>query len=88
MGYGRQRVWGTIGFGITAFLAGYLVDLWSIDDDLKSYAPAFILIFIFCIADLLCCTKLEVRIYLIFSRIFFLIRKLLTNFYFLFFIVL
>lgn len=62
MGYGRQRVWGTISFGITAFLAGYLIDLWSIDDDVKSYTPAFILVFIFCITDLLCCTKVEVII--------------------------
>ncbi|XP_051168745.1 major facilitator superfamily domain-containing protein 6-A isoform X2 [Leptopilina boulardi] len=62
MGYGRQRVWGTFGFGITAFLAGYLIDMWSIDNDLKSYAPAFVLMFIFCIADLLCCVKLELPI--------------------------
>ena len=62
MGYGRQRVWGTIGFGITAFFSGYLIDLWSVDDDIKSYTPAFILVFIFCITDLLCCTKLEVKI--------------------------
>lgn len=70
MGYGRQRVWGTFGFGITAFLAGYLIDMWSIDNDLKSYAPAFVLMFIFCIADLLCCVKLEVKkIFVIFPQI-------------------
>ncbi|XP_033207938.1 major facilitator superfamily domain-containing protein 6-A [Belonocnema kinseyi] len=62
MGYGRQRVWGTIGFGITAFLAGYLIDLWSTDDDVKSYTPAFILVFIFCITDLVCCTKVELPV--------------------------
>lgn len=60
--YGRQRVWGTLGFGITAFLSGYLIDVWSIDDSLTSYSPAFVLIFIFCLADLLCCFKLELPI--------------------------
>lgn len=62
MSYGRQRVWGTIGFGITAFLSGFLIDLWSTDDNMKSYTPAFILVFVFCIIDLLCCTKLELPV--------------------------
>ncbi|KAI4477376.1 hypothetical protein M0804_012762 [Polistes exclamans] len=62
MGYGRQRVWGTIGFGISAFLAGYAVDLWSQGNIIKTYTPAFILIFIFTSIDLLCCKKLQLPI--------------------------
>jgi len=62
MGYGRQRVWGTIGFGIAAFLAGYMIDLWSDGEIYKSYTPAFILVFTFTCIDLICCKKLEVLI--------------------------
>lgn len=62
MGYGRQRVWGTIGFGITALLAGYTVDLWSQGEIYKTYTPAFLLVFGFTCFDLLCCRKLEVII--------------------------
>lgn len=62
MGYGRQRVWGTIGFGITAFLAGYTVDLWSHGDIYKTYTPAFLLVLAFTSIDLICCQKLEVII--------------------------
>lgn len=61
MSYGRQRVWGSIGFGITAFMAGYAVDLWSGDDAIKSYTPSFVLISAFTLIDLVCCSKLEVR---------------------------
>jgi len=62
MGYGRQRVWGTIGFGIAAFLAGYTVDLWSQREIYKTYTPAFLLVLVFTSIDLICCTKLEVII--------------------------
>ncbi|XP_023287706.1 major facilitator superfamily domain-containing protein 6 isoform X2 [Orussus abietinus] len=62
MGYGRQRVWGTIGFGITAFLAGYSIDYVSQGESIKSYTPAFILVLAFTLIDLLCCSKLELPI--------------------------
>lgn len=62
MGYGRQRVWGTIGFGIAAFLAGYTVDLWSQGGIYKTYTPAFLLVLAFTSIDLICCQKLEVII--------------------------
>ncbi|XP_014208100.1 major facilitator superfamily domain-containing protein 6-B [Copidosoma floridanum] len=59
MSYGRQRVWGSVGFGLTAFMAGYAMDWWSRADTVKSYTPAFILISVFTCIDLLCCSKLE-----------------------------
>ncbi|CAL7937711.1 unnamed protein product [Xylocopa violacea] len=62
MGYGRQRVWGTIGFGISAFLAGYAVNYWSKGEVVQSYTPAFLLIFIFTIVDLFCCKKLDLPV--------------------------
>jgi len=62
MGYGRQRVWGTIGFGIAAFLAGYTMDLWSQEEIYKTYTPTFLLVLVFTSIDLICCTKLEVII--------------------------
>lgn len=60
MGYGRQRVWGTIGFGVAALLAGYTVNMWSQGEIYKTYTPAFLLVLVFTCIDLICCTKLEV----------------------------
>ncbi|XP_015434895.1 PREDICTED: major facilitator superfamily domain-containing protein 6 [Dufourea novaeangliae] len=62
MGYGRQRVWGTIGFGVSALLAGYTVDAWSEGEIIKTYTPAFLLIFAFSFVDILCCKKLKLPI--------------------------
>lgn len=61
MSYGRQRVWGSIGFGITAFMAGYAVDWWSGNEAVKSYTPAFLLVAAFTLIDLVCCSKLKVQ---------------------------
>ena len=61
MGYGRQRVWGTIGFGVTALFAGFSVDKWSEGRTIKNYTPAFMLVFLFTCFDVICCSKLEVR---------------------------
>lgn len=69
MGYGRQRLWGTIGFGISAFLAGYTVDYWSKGEIIKIYTPAFLLVFIFTLIDLFCCKKLDVSTYHKISKI-------------------
>nr|CAD7430208.1 unnamed protein product [Timema monikensis] len=59
MGYGRQRVFGTVGFGITAFLAGWTIDWYSAGKATKDYTPAFVLVFVLTCVDLLCCTKLK-----------------------------
>ena len=57
--YGYQRVWGTIGFGITAFLGGAGMDIWS-GEGVKNYKPAFLIVLAFTIFDVACCTKLKV----------------------------
>lgn len=60
MKYGHQRVWGTIGFGITALLAGFAIDQWSAGSPTKDYTPAFIIVLIFAVIDLICCLQLRV----------------------------
>ncbi|XP_011688768.1 PREDICTED: major facilitator superfamily domain-containing protein 6-like isoform X2 [Wasmannia auropunctata] len=59
MKYGRQRVWGGIGFGLAGFLTGYTVDKWSQGKIYKNYTPAFILVIVFTCIDLICCKKLK-----------------------------
>uniref|UniRef100_A0A1B6E218 Major facilitator superfamily associated domain-containing protein n=1 Tax=Clastoptera arizonana TaxID=38151 RepID=A0A1B6E218_9HEMI len=57
--YGQQRVWGSAGFGIGAFLGGFLVDKWSSDLSIKDYTPAIIFAAVFGAVDLICCSKLK-----------------------------
>lgn len=64
MKYGQQRVWGTIGFGISALLGGFAMDF--LNDDVtqsqgtKDYFPAFSIATLCMIIDILCCIKLKV----------------------------
>ncbi|XP_025990967.2 major facilitator superfamily domain-containing protein 6-A [Solenopsis invicta] len=57
--YGRQRLWGAIGYGVSAFLAGYMMDLWSHGGLYKTYTPSIIIVLIFACTDFICCMKLE-----------------------------
>ncbi|XP_034235432.1 major facilitator superfamily domain-containing protein 6 [Thrips palmi] len=59
MGYGKQRVFGAIGFGLSALLAGYVIDLYSPDAAMKNYAPAFLLTLAFGLIDIFTCTRLK-----------------------------
>ncbi|XP_055839818.1 major facilitator superfamily domain-containing protein 6 [Episyrphus balteatus] len=58
MQYGGQRVWGTIGFGFTALLAGIVVDFWTVDA-VKSFTPALVVMLVFSGFDVLSVTKLK-----------------------------
>lgn len=58
--YGKQRVWGTVGFGVSALIGGYLIDLWSGESNVKDYTPAFVLSIFLTGIDLFCCSKLKV----------------------------
>ncbi|XP_039282566.1 major facilitator superfamily domain-containing protein 6-like [Nilaparvata lugens] len=57
--YGKQRVWGTIGFGIFALLGGYAVDVYSGDSGIKDYTPAFSIALVCMICDVICCFTLK-----------------------------
>lgn len=59
MHYGKQRVWGTIGFGVSALFGGYLIDWWSGESNIKDYTPAFVLSVFLTGIDLFCCSKLK-----------------------------
>lgn len=53
-------MWGTIGFGVTALIAGYMVNILSGND--ISYVPAF-MVMLFCIVfDVISCSKLKLPI--------------------------
>lgn len=58
--FGRQRCWGTIGFGVTACLTGYMIDWWSQNKIYKNYAPSIFLAIIFTCIDFICCIQLKV----------------------------
>lgn len=54
MKYGAQRVWGTIGFGVTALVSGVAVYYTN-----SSFAPAIIIMLVFSGLDLLAVSKLK-----------------------------
>lgn len=56
--YGAQRVWGTIGFGLSAIIAGYAVDYWTVNS-VKSFTPAIIVMLICSGLDLFTISKLQ-----------------------------
>lgn len=55
MQYGAQRVWGTIGFGVTALIAGVLVHWFHLDsaDAVKAITPALIVMLCFGVFDVI-----------------------------------
>lgn len=53
MDYGAQRVWGTIGFGLSALLAGIAVDAYGPADAVAAIAPALIIMLAFSSLDVL-----------------------------------
>ncbi|XP_030759296.1 major facilitator superfamily domain-containing protein 6 [Sitophilus oryzae] len=77
--YGKQRVWGTIGFGTTALIAGYAVDMFS--GQTISYIPAIIIMLICSTFDLIACVKLKLPVMEAPENIFKELRKLLKNRY-------
>ncbi|XP_046385004.1 major facilitator superfamily domain-containing protein 6-B isoform X2 [Ischnura elegans] len=50
MSYGEQRVWGTVGFGLSGLLSGSAMQWWHTD-----YEPALALAVVFGVVDLLVC---------------------------------
>ncbi|KAJ0184107.1 hypothetical protein K1T71_000530 [Dendrolimus kikuchii] len=58
--YGKQRLWGSVGWGIFSLLTGVLIDLFS-EGSYKDYTIAFILMFVFMTGDVIvsCFLKIE-----------------------------
>lgn len=54
MDYGTQRVWGTIGFGLTALIGGIVVHTFQLDSSsaVEAITPALIIMLIFGICDM------------------------------------
>ncbi|KYN21864.1 Major facilitator superfamily domain-containing protein 6 [Trachymyrmex cornetzi] len=57
--YGKQRLWGAVGYGIVVCLSGYMIDFFSHDKVYKNYIPSMLLMIIFTCIDFICCIKLE-----------------------------
>ncbi|KAG5313455.1 MFD6A protein, partial [Acromyrmex insinuator] len=57
--YGKQRLWGAVGYGIVVCLSGYMVDFFSHDKVYKNYIPSILLVIIFTCIDFICCIKLK-----------------------------
>ncbi|KAK9721697.1 MFS_1 like family [Popillia japonica] len=75
--YGKQRVWGTIGFGLAAAISGVAVEHWS--NEAISYRPAIICMLIFVVFDIVACVKLELPVIESPKNIFKDLMKLLGN---------
>ncbi|XP_044749290.1 major facilitator superfamily domain-containing protein 6-like isoform X2 [Coccinella septempunctata] len=58
--YGKQRIWGSIGYGLTALLSGYAMDNFLIN--MEGYGPAVCIMLIFATLDLFSCVKLDLPI--------------------------
>lgn len=50
--FGRQRLWGSVGWGIVSVLVGYLVDVVSADKSYKDYTPGYCVILVCAILHL------------------------------------
>lgn len=56
MNYGAQRVWGTIGFGLTALIGGIAVHTFQLDSSsaVDAITPALVIMLIFGVCDMFC----------------------------------
>lgn len=59
--YGKQRLWGTVGWGLLSPVAGYLNEALSGDSFLKAYQPGAILQIIILMYDLYIVSKLKTK---------------------------
>ncbi|KAG6800459.1 major facilitator superfamily domain-containing protein 6 [Apis mellifera caucasica] len=57
--YGKQKMWGSIGFGIFGISAGYLVDIFSAGKFQKDYTCIFYIMLIIMIFDIIISTTLR-----------------------------
>ncbi|CAH4038499.1 unnamed protein product [Pieris brassicae] len=58
--YGKQRLWGSVGFGLLSLISGSLIDLFSAGA-YKDYTVAFVLMFVFMCGDVLVTSFMKVE---------------------------
>ncbi|XP_029346218.1 uncharacterized protein LOC115033062 isoform X2 [Acyrthosiphon pisum] len=58
--YGRQRVWGAVGWGTSTLLVGACVDWYSVDKEHKNYLPAYLIAMAFLICHFIVASQLDV----------------------------
>lgn len=78
--YGKQRLWGTVGWGLLSPIAGYLNEALSGDSFLKAYQPGAILQIMILMYDLYIVSKLKTKNMKYSQNIFKDVGKLLQKF--------
>uniref|UniRef100_A0A2S2RAT1 Major facilitator superfamily domain-containing protein 6 n=1 Tax=Sipha flava TaxID=143950 RepID=A0A2S2RAT1_9HEMI len=58
--YGKQRLWGSIGWSLMAILSGACVDWYSKGQEYKNYTPGYIIALILFLLDIYVITKIEI----------------------------
>ena len=66
--YGKQRLWGAIGWGLMTVISGYLIDLASVGELEKDYTPSFYLVVIILSINVLAVIKIKVINQLVFIK--------------------
>ena len=58
--FGKQRLWGAVGWGLMSVVSGYLIDLASVGQLEKDYTPSFYLVVIILSINVLSVIKIKV----------------------------
>lgn len=72
--YGKQRMWGAVGWGTMSIMSGLCVDWFSKGQDDKNYAPGFMIALICFVLDIYVLSKIEVSTYLLISHCSLIVR--------------
>lgn len=62
--YGKQKCWGSIGWGTFSILIGWLVDRFSVNQKDKDYSPVFYSAIILTFFNVISVSKMKVRLYI------------------------
>jgi len=58
--YGKQRLWGAVGWGLLTIISGFLIDLASIGQTAKNYMPSFYLVVSILFINILAVARIKV----------------------------